>query len=140
MDIFFDIETRPCDEASLIDELTQQSNAEAMEASEAVKAPSNYKDEAKIAEYISTKRAEIHSGAADAVAQKIAKTSLDGSYGRICCTGWAIDDNTPESVISASVTEICRRWQNSSESQTGLSTCRAQNGTSGRNDGLGLYP
>lgn len=106
MDIFFDIETRPCDDASLIDDIAQQTRTEANEAAEAVKAPANYKDEAKIAEYISTKRAEILAGADEAVAQKIAKTSLDGAYGRICCIGWAIDDNAPGSVISANESEV----------------------------------
>lgn len=101
MDITFDIETRPCDDFALIEEITQQANAEAAEAMESVKAPANYKDEAKIAEYIITKQNEIKAGAADAVAQKLAKTSLDGAYGRICCIGWAIDNEAPQHAIDA---------------------------------------
>lgn len=108
MKITFDIETRPCDDAALIIDISQQAKAEATEAAEAVKAPSNYKDEAKIIEYISTKRAEIYAGALDAVAQKVARTSLDGAYGRICCICWAIDDQPATGEIGDNEAELIR--------------------------------
>lgn len=122
MEITFDIETRPCDDATLIDDIAQQTRTEANEAADAVKAPANYKDEAKIAEYISTKRAEILAGADEAVAQKIAKTSLDGAYGRICCIGWAIDDEAPQHALSACEADVIDRFFDSISDAAGVAT------------------
>lgn len=122
MEITFDIETRPCDDAGLIAELTQQAALEAEEAMACVKAPANYKDEAKIAEYISTKRAEILAGADEAVAQKIAKTSLDGAYGRICCIGWAIADQAPQSLINVNERDVIAGFFGAIAEASGMQT------------------
>lgn len=122
MEITFDIETRPCDDPDMIADLTQQATAEAGEAADSVKAPANYKDEAKIAEYISAKRAEIYAGAADSVAQKIAKTSLDGAYGRICCICWAIDDQPATGEIGGNEAEVIRLFFDAISDAAGIST------------------
>ena len=122
MDITFDIETRPCDDPALIEEITQQSNEEAAEAMESVKAPANYKDEAKISEYIITKQNEIKAGAVDAISQKLAKTSLDGGYGRICCIGWAIDDEAPQHVIGADEKAILAQFYEAVAAAVGVKT------------------
>lgn len=87
MNIVFDIETLPTIDADVIAEF----QAEADKEKESIKAPSNYKDEAKIAEYIASKQAEIDAGVAD----KVAKTSFNGLYGRIACISWSIDGGEP---------------------------------------------
>lgn len=35
----------------------------------------------------------------DAIMEAIAKTSLDGAYGHVCCVGWAWDDGRPNSFV-----------------------------------------
>lgn len=87
MNIVFDIETLPTTDADVIAEF----QAEADKEKAAIKAPSNYKDEAKIAEYIAGKQAEIDAGVAD----KVAKTSFSGLYGRIACISWSINGIEP---------------------------------------------
>ena len=84
MNIFADIETLPTNDPAIIADFM----AEAEEEKKAVKAPSNYKDEAKISEYISAKIADIDASMAD----RIHKTGFSGMYGRIACACWAFDD------------------------------------------------
>jgi len=31
----------------------------------------------------------------------VLKTSFDGAYGRICCIGWAVDDEAPQSIVGS---------------------------------------
>lgn len=87
MNIVFDIETLPSDDPEIFNEF----RAEADKEKATIKAPANYKDEAKIAEYIAGKHAEIDAGVAD----KIAKTSFSGMYGRIACISWSVDGGEP---------------------------------------------
>ncbi len=94
--ITFDIETLPTDR----EEVIQSFKSEIEKEKAQVKAPANYKDEAKIAEYIAGKHAEIDLTLSD----KIAKTSFNGLEGRIACIGWSIDGGEPEST-KASDTE-----------------------------------
>jgi len=122
MDITFDIETRPCDDPVLIEDIAQQANAEAVEAMESIKAPANYKDETKIAEYIITKQNEIKANASDVIAQKIAKTSLDGAYGQICCIGWMIDDKSVQHVIGADEKAVLAQFYDSIAGAAGIKT------------------
>lgn len=82
--LYMDIETLPGDS----DDLMEVLRADAAKEKESVRAPSNYKDEAKIAEYIATKHAEIDAG----MEEKRLRTSFDGMFGRIACIAWAIDD------------------------------------------------
>lgn len=35
----------------------------------------------------------------DLIAEKVAKTSFDGAYGRVCCIGWAWNDETAQSML-----------------------------------------
>lgn len=65
--------------------------ADAMKEKAEVRAPSNYKDAAKIDEYIAAKHAEIDAG----VDERWRKTGLDGAYGQIAVIGVAIDDAAP---------------------------------------------
>lgn len=92
MMITFDIETLPGDSPELMETLL----ADAAKEKESVKAPSNYKDEAKIAEYIAAKHAEIDAG----MEEKRLKTSFDGMYGRIACIAWAVDDGPVQSTLA----------------------------------------
>jgi predicted PolB exonuclease-like 3'-5' exonuclease len=106
MELFLDIETIPAQrpdilahlESSMHDDIAAARDSLA-EALESVKAPANYKDEAKIADYITERKkallAEFDAKLAgfDAkLADKIAGTGLDGAFGQVFCIGWAWDD------------------------------------------------
>jgi hypothetical protein len=83
-----DIETAPAQNIEIIELLAAESVAEKA----AIKPPSNYKDEAKIAEYIAAKKLEIDAD----FENRYRKTALDGAYGQIVCLGVAVDDQEPE--------------------------------------------
>lgn len=90
MNLYLDIETIPAQNPRILELL----KAEAQDEISAVKAPANYKDEAKIAEYLTNKYAEINAG----IEEKWRRTALDGAYGSICMIGYAIDDKEPQAV------------------------------------------
>ena len=92
MDLFIDIETIPAQRPDILEHLEASQRDELTAALEAVKAPSNYKDEAKIAEYIATRRAELQADFAGKLADKIGGTGLDGAFGQVFCIGWAWGD------------------------------------------------
>lgn len=84
MNIYLDIETIPSqDPACHADILAEIETAKAE-----ARAPSNYKDPAKIREYVSTRIAELDAQAED----RWRSTALDGTRGEIICVSWAIDD------------------------------------------------
>ena len=87
MNIYFDIETIPAQNERDIATLREDADKEIA----ALKAPSNYKDEAKIAEYIAAKKAEIEASFDD----RYRKTSFDGAMGQIVCISVATDDSPP---------------------------------------------
>lgn len=93
MNIFIDIETVPAQDPEAIKMLRAESDEEKL----LIKAPSNYKDEAKIKEYILAKQIEIDT----AFEERYRKTSFDGAYGQIACIGYAIDDEPAQSVWGA---------------------------------------
>jgi hypothetical protein len=90
--IVIDIETIPDQSPDAIDKL----RADAQEEIDAIKAPANYKDADKIADYIAGKRAEIEAGIED----KWRKTSFDGALGHICVIGMAVDGGEPVAIYS----------------------------------------
>ena len=92
MIVTFDIETLPCNDQEVVAEFSKDIQAKVNEKVAAVKAPSNYKDEAKIAEYVEAKKNEIYGEATDMLEEAISKTSFSGLYGRIACICYAIDD------------------------------------------------
>lgn len=92
MNIYLDIETLP----GASDALMESLRADAEQEKEGVRAPSNYKDEAKIAEYIAAKHVEIDA----VIEEKRRKTSFDGMYGTIACICYAIDDSEIFSISS----------------------------------------
>lgn len=87
MNIYLDIETIPGQSPNVREALAASAALEKAD----VRAPSNYKDEAKIADYIAAKHAEID----DSVDERWRKTSLDGAYGQIVVAAIAIDDAPP---------------------------------------------
>lgn len=90
MNVYIDIETVPCQNPAVLDAL----RADAAIVKAAVRAPSNYKDQAKIDEFIAGKHAEIDAG----IEEKLRKTSYDGMFGSIACICYAIDDGEVFSV------------------------------------------
>lgn len=73
-DIVLDIETLPTDRADVIDMLAAS-----------IKPPATYKKPDSIAAWMEeNKAAEL-----DAL---VRKTALDGAFGRVCCVGFAVDD------------------------------------------------
>lgn len=102
MNIFLDIETIPAQDPDAIKML----RAEADEEKLLIKAPSNYKDEAKIKEYILAKQIEIDT----AFEERYRKTSFDGAYGQIACIGYAIDDFAPQSIYGDTEFEMLHEF------------------------------
>lgn len=90
MNIFLDAETLPGQSESLMEAL----RADAAKEKESVRAPSNYKDESKITEYIAARHAEIDAG----MEERRLKTSFDGLFGSIACICYAFDDSEVFSV------------------------------------------
>ncbi|THF64351.1 3'-5' exonuclease family protein [Pseudothauera rhizosphaerae] len=89
MIITLDIETIPSRSPAVLDALLAEAAAEKA----AVTAPANYKDSAKIAEYIAAKHAEINASADE----RMRKTALDGARGQIAVAAVAINDAEPVS-------------------------------------------
>lgn len=92
MNIYLDIETIPAQAPDAIEMLRMESEAEKL----TIKAPSNYKDETKIAEFLESKKSEIDAD----FEQKYRKTSFDGALGQIACVSVAIDNAMPVSFYS----------------------------------------
>ena len=78
--LFLDIETIPTDLDWVIDDLRAK-----------IKPPAQYKKPESIAEW-------MEANAEQALADAIHSTGLDGSYGRICCIGYAFDDEPVQTV------------------------------------------
>lgn len=64
-----------------------------------IKAPSNYTDPVKIAAYQSKKIAEIHD-----------KAGLNSFTGKICCIGWAIDDEPVQYLVGIDEEKLIREF------------------------------
>ena len=97
MNIYFDIETIPAQKLSDIALIRQESDKEIA----SIKAPSNYKDEVKIAEYIAAKRVEIEASFDD----RYRKTSFDGAMGQIVCISVAFDNSEPINMWTSDFSE-----------------------------------
>lgn len=102
MNCFFDIETIPAQDPNIVTALRGDMKAELDEALAGIRAPSNYKDEAKIAEYVNTAHAKMVAEHEAAVQAAYLKTALDGSAGQVCVIGWTFDDSEP---IAAYITD-----------------------------------
>lgn len=98
MNIYFDIETIPAQDAQTIELI----KADIAKQKLLVKAPSNYKDQEKIDAYIKAEQDKLDADF-DATYRK---TSFDGGLGQICCIGYAIDDNAPLAICGGSESDI----------------------------------
>ena len=98
MNIYIDIETIPAQNPAIRQQL--ESDAQAEKA--LIKAPANYKDEAKIAEYIAAKSAEIDAD----IENRWRKTALDGAYGQIVACALACGDGRIESASDMNEREM----------------------------------
>jgi hypothetical protein len=81
IEIFLDIETLSCADPDMIAALAA-----------GIKPPGSMKRADTIAKWEAEERPQ-------AIADAIAKTSLDGAYGRVCAIGWAVGDEDPKVVV-----------------------------------------
>ena len=102
MNIYFDIETIPAQDPVAIKVIKADIEKQKL----LVKAPSNYKDEEKIAAYIAAEVEKLDTEF-DAIYRK---TSFDGGLGEICCIGYAIDDFAPQSIYGDTEFEMLREF------------------------------
>jgi len=100
MNVYLDIVTVPTQSDFEIAVMKKEADAEKA----AVKAPSNYKDQVKIDEYIAAKQAEIEAE----FDQRYRKTSFDGALGQIVAISYAIDDEPVDNIYSDN-------WKNNEE-------------------------
>jgi len=100
MNVYLDIETVPTQSEFEIAVMKKETDAEKA----AVKAPSNYKDQVKIDEYIAAKQAEIEAE----FDQRYRKTSFDGALGQIVAISYAVDDEPVDNIYSDN-------WKNNEE-------------------------
>jgi hypothetical protein len=105
MNIYFDIETIPAQDPAAIELIKADIEKQKL----LVKAPSNYKDEEKIAAYV---KAEVEKLEAEFDAT-YRKTSFDGGLGEICCIGYAIDDNDARSIYGDTEFNILNKFYRS---------------------------
>jgi hypothetical protein len=84
MTLFLDIETIPGQSP----EIEAALRAETEEEKSALHAPANYKDPAKIDEYLASRRAEIDAG----FDERFHRFGLSGATGMVFCVGAALDD------------------------------------------------
>lgn len=103
--LYLDIETIPTASDAVRDYLSANLRTQLETAMAEVRAPANYKDADKIATYCDEKRRELQDTFAQGVAEAIAKTALDGSFGRVCVIGWAIGSGEVVTVRSDSAEE-----------------------------------
>lgn len=92
MRIFCDIETKPTTIPQIVDRLAST-----------VKPPANYKSAEAIAKWWA------ENGEAQKV-EAVNKTALDGTFGRIACIGWAVDDSGIYVTTDDDERELLVRW------------------------------
>ena len=105
MNIFFDIETIPVQDADQIAGLVADMEAKRDQAKLEAKAPGNYKKPEAIEQYIADARAALDADHEAAVKQAIERTSFDGGLGQVVCIGWAVED---ELAMSVNVADLSR--------------------------------
>lgn len=105
MNVYIDIETIPTQSEEHRAWIRADLEAERDKTLAGVRAPANYKDPAKIDEYIAQARQQIVDQHEAAVQAAIERTSLDGALGQIACVAWATDhgDTTCLSVSDLSL-------------------------------------
>lgn len=97
--ITLDIETIPGQAPFVRDYYAKSIGKETAEALENVKAPGNYKDPDKIADYIEDAKRKLIEGEENAINEAVNKTGLDGAFGQVVCIGFdAADDGKPTTI------------------------------------------
>lgn len=102
--LYLDIETIPAQRPDVRQFFAVKIGEETKTKLAEVKAPSNYKDEVKIAEYINKATSDLLNGEEAAIDSKLAETSFDGSFGQILCVCWSWGDS--EIVTSACAIDL----------------------------------
>lgn len=92
MNIYLDIETLPTDNEKLRERIAAT-----------IKPPANYKKPESIAQWM-TDNFDIEFKAA------VQKTALDGTWGKIVCIGWAVDDGPITITTGAGEVDLLARW------------------------------
>ena len=96
MNLFLDIETVPCEDEALKAEIASS-----------ITPPGNYKKAETIAEWEANEKPRL-------IEEALAKTGLDGGFGRVLCIGWAIDDGpvnvTREDEERALLQTVIEEW------------------------------
>ena len=98
MHIVIDIETVPVQVPAHVEAIRDEMAGKLSANLAQVRAPANYKDPAKIAEYVETERNRLRDLHDADVEKAILSTSFDGGYGQIVCVGWCIGDDEPQSM------------------------------------------
>ncbi len=88
LELFFDIETIGCTDPDLIELIT-----------EGIKPPSNYSNPDTIVKWEAESKPLL-------IKEAIEKTSLDGTYGRVCCISFAFGDGEVKSIIDRSEKKV----------------------------------
>lgn len=88
---YLDIETVPGQSQAIKDAIMADLWRESIE----IKAPGNYKDPEKIAEYISVEKTKL----LNSYDERYRKTALSGTLGEVLCIGWAFNDDPARHMI-----------------------------------------
>lgn len=93
--ITLDIETIPAQREDVRAYFAKTIGKDTAEKLASVRAPANYKDQAKIDEYIQKAKQDLIDGEQAAIDEAVNKTGLDGAFGQVVCIGFAIGDTEP---------------------------------------------
>ncbi|MFZ2736653.1 MAG: hypothetical protein WBI20_14990 [Burkholderiaceae bacterium] len=91
-----DIETIPAQRADVLAHFSHQASQDTAHKINGIRAPGNYKDEAKIAEYVEQAKKTIIDSEQTALAEAVRKTSLSGAFGQVVCIGVAQGQDEPQ--------------------------------------------
>lgn len=110
MNLYLDIETIPAQRPDVLEEIRSSCKADLEAALACVKAPANYKDADKIAEFCNAKRKELLDAHEAEVEAAYRKTGLDGAFGQVCVIGWALDDDEPQTLVDMQEGPLLRQF------------------------------
>ena len=105
MNIVLDLETIPCQDLELWQEIQAQKLVDLEAEAAAIKAPANYKKPEAIEEYITSKRVEMHAQYIADSDRDYRRTALDGALGSVAVVGLAFGDEDPLSIDISATTE-----------------------------------
>lgn len=100
--IIFDIETIPTDDPDVIKEIAAS-----------ITHPRTMSKAETIAKWEADEKPAL-------VEDAVRKTALDGTYGRICCIGWAVDRDPPMAVCGPAETEMIETFMDAVRAASGM--------------------